>query len=192
MVVKICSASGCDRPAVGRGLCNTHHKRLMRCGDVNNGRTTRNGEPLAWLRKNIDYSGEKCLRWPFGGERGGYGIVSFEGRPQRAHHVMMLLRSGGTRPEGREVAHSCGNKWCVNPSHLRWATRPENLADRTLHGQDNRGERNGGNKLTKQDVLEIRRRLRTHEPQTSIARAFGVSGQTVSKINLGQKWAWLI
>jgi hypothetical protein len=34
------------------------------------------------------------------------------------------------RRRRREAAHRCGHWWCVNPAHLRWATREENERDK--------------------------------------------------------------
>jgi len=52
-----------------------------------------------------------------------------------------------------------------------------------------RGEAAPGAKLTEADVLEIVRRYRSGETQTSIARDFPVQQSQVSKIVRGKKWA---
>lgn len=44
-------------------------------------------------------------------------------------------RVNGPAPtEKHETAHGCGNSWCVNKRHLRWATHIENEADKLIHG----------------------------------------------------------
>jgi hypothetical protein len=54
---------------------------------------------------------------------------------------------------------------------------------------------NGGGhhwqKLSVEQVREIRRRLSTGEKQASIAADFGVSFKTISKIKLRQRWAYV-
>lgn len=36
--------------------------------------------------------------------------------------------------EGCELPVICHNRGCVNPRHLRWGTRQDNIADRILDG----------------------------------------------------------
>lgn len=36
--------------------------------------------------------------------------------------------------DGDEAAHSCGNKTCINPRHLRWADHASNMEDAKAHG----------------------------------------------------------
>lgn len=89
---------------------------------------------------------------------------------------------------------ACGNgsKGCVNPGHLKWATRAENEADKIDHGTSNRGERSGNAKLTNEEAVEIKRLLGvTKLSQKRIAQSFGVSATTVHEIASGKRWAWL-
>lgn len=55
-----------------------------------------------------------------------------------AHRLMCVFVNGDCPPDKNEAAHSCGNRKCVNPAHLRWATYEENGADKIIHGT-NRG-----------------------------------------------------
>lgn len=80
--------------------------------------------PLQWLHDHVDHEGDDCLLWPFTKNARGYGTVTYA-RGYTAAAAMCEL-AHGNRPEGKQSAHSCGVRLCVNPRHLRWATRSEN------------------------------------------------------------------
>ena len=52
------------------------------------------------------------------------------------------------------------------------------------------GEENGMHKLTRENVLEIRRRCAV-ETGASVARDFGVSFQAISLVKRRERWSWL-
>lgn len=79
---------------------------------------------------------------------------------------------------------------CVNPRHLRWATRSENHADKLDHGTHNRGEQCPTVKITEEQARQILA-LKGRLSQKDIAAKFGVTFQHVSNIHLGKRWAWL-
>ena len=147
------------------------------------------GAGLSWLHENMSYAGDECLRWPFRAKNaGGYGAITFRGRLTGPHREMCTL-AHGEPPVGYWVAHSCGQRDCCNPRHLRWATPKENQADKRSHGTVNSGERNGNSKLTREAVLLIKRRLSCGELHRSIAQDFGVAREAISSIAQGKTWA---
>lgn len=64
-----------------------------------------------------------CLTWDRTGP-GGYGHLTFRGR-QLAHRLAWEVRHGPI-PEGRVIDHLCHNRGCIEPDHLRVATREQN------------------------------------------------------------------
>ena len=119
----------------------------------------------------------------------GYGVLN-----KKVVSRLACERRNGPPPDHKyDAAHSCGNghKGCVNPNHLSWKTRKDNMADQLEHGTRNRGERQGHSKLTKEIVLEIRSKRGT-QTQISIAEEYGLSAGHVSNLMNGKKsWEWL-
>ena len=128
---------------------------------------------------------DHCVYWPFYLYANGYGYVWFRDADRPAHRVALILSKGGVDRPGMDASHSCHIRRCVNPRHLEWKTRSENLKDRAYAGTINRGEINGNAKLTREDVAKIHADPR---PQQAIADDFGIAQPTVSKIKLGQRW----
>lgn len=154
----------------------------------------KNGEPKRWLLDHINHQDKnECLIWPFG-QSHGYGIINNFSRPQsptNAHRAMCLL-AHGPAPEGKpEAAHSCGNRLCVNPHHLRHATYEENSADKLKHGRENFGERNGAARYSESDILAIRERVANGERQSEVRKEYGMSSAQISRICSGKRWSHL-
>ena len=188
---KICSVGDCGKPARARGYCKAHYKRWYRHGDPHAGGTEM-GARLRWLEAHKDYGGSDCIEWPFPTLLSGYCHIHFNGKSTLASRVICRLAHGHPPDETYHAAHTCGNgsRGCLNPQHLRWATRQENENDKLAHGTRPRGERQGSAKLTREQVAEIRA-MSGAVLQREIAERFGVARQHISKIVSGKLWAWL-
>lgn len=149
------------------------------------------GEPMRFIRDvAIPFTGSGCLVWPFSQNGRGYGYVRVGPRRVAASRYVCSLAHGQPPTPSHEAAHECGNRICVNPSHLSWKTIKENSADRLVHGTHDRGERSVNAKLTEAQVREIIR-LKGAETQTTIAAQFGVSAGTIHSIHVGKNWSWI-
>lgn len=112
--------------------------------------------------------------------RPGYGTGSIN-----ATHVS-LAAHGRPRPGKKwDACHTCDVRLCVNPDHLYWGTRLDNMRDAVKRGQLNRGMRNGMSKLTDADVIAIRASLLT---QSAIAAEYGISQSLVSMVKTRKWW----
>lgn len=184
-----CTIQGCGKPLVARGYCRAHYSQWYKRGDPLARQIAARGSAIKWLEEHSTHRGAACLPWPFKSRyRNGYGSVWYKGKLTGAHRVMCLLASG-LPPEGTECAHSCGNRDCVNPMHLRWATGTDNASDKREHGTSSAGSRNPQAKLSEALVQEIRAKLDAGERQTAIAEQFGVSRRTISFIKTGHTWS---
>lgn len=93
---------------------------------------------------------------------------------------------------GKNMArHLNGNPRDNNVENLAWGNNYDNMQDRKRHGRyiGIRGEENHFSKLTNEDVIDIRVIHKFGASQSSLATAFGVNQQTISKICLGLRWA---
>lgn len=149
---------------------------------------------MSYVQKSDDLN--DCWNWIGGKSSSGYGAFTINHKKYLAHRVSYALFVD-TIPDGMEVCHSCDNKLCVNPSHLWSGTHQDNIDDkvrknRQSHHTKSRGENNGKNKLTEQNIYQIREMIEQGYTQQKIAEIFGVKGALISKIKLGILWSWLI
>jgi len=191
---RFCVVEGCSNKHHANGYCSLHSARVAHNGKP--GRAERIKAPRGafqkWLENNSDHTGEECLIAPFGKRDSGYSMLRVDGVNIGAHRFMCILANGvPLRPE-LEAAHSCGNgdRGCVNPRHLRWATSSENQDDKWLHGTMIHGSKQYHAKLEDEDVLRIRK-MRGTMTQVGIAKIFGITQPTVSSVQLKKSWSWL-
>jgi hypothetical protein len=123
----------------------------------------------------IEWDGYKCPE--------GYGVLSVQGKKVKAHRLAATLAYGQPQKNHRAL-HSCDNRPCINPEHLRWGTAKENYQDMIDRNRTNyaSGERHGKTKLTNADVLQIRELGKQGVSQTEIAKRY----------NMSQAGIWLI
>jgi hypothetical protein len=150
---------------------------------------TEKGKPIEFLKAicNTDL----CVDWPFHLNSAGYGQVRFGGKMMAAHRASLIIHKGEPPFPYLHAAHEptiCHNRQCVNPKHIRWATPKQNMRDRAIDGTQVRlsGESHGASKLSENDVLAIRA---ADTPQRLLAAQYGVSIQTISKIQRRERWA---
>lgn len=143
------------------------------------------GSSEKFLREHVAYNDGRCLQWPFRLNDKGYGFAVVSGKQRSAHNWMCRLAHGEPPKGKKHAAHSCGNRSCVNPRHLRWASHAENSADRYEHGTIIYGEKSGKTNLTARDVVAIRK---SNNGLAFLADRYGVSKGCISKIRCRQRW----
>lgn len=68
-----------------------------------------------------------CLLWQGRKDRNGYGRIKRNGVEVPVHWILL-----GDPPIGFEVDHLCRQRSCVEPTHLEYVTRDENLRRRVF------------------------------------------------------------
>lgn len=75
-----------------------------------------------------------CIEWLGPPTNSGYGQLTVDKRHWMAHRYAWT-QVNGPIPEGMIVMHTCDNKLCVNPEHLRLGTHHDNMADMVAKGR---------------------------------------------------------
>lgn len=156
--------------------------RGIKPGDISD------AEKLRFLEKTL--IGDGCWEHQ-SSRRAGYGRMrichNVAPRLVAAHRLAVAI-SGRVVPDGMEVCHRCDNPACVRPDHLFVGTHKENFADMRSKQRQALHERNGQAILTKELVCEARRRCRSGESQTSVARSLGVGYSVIHQAVIGKSW----
>ena len=120
--------------------------------------------------------GRGCWLWLLSPGSHGYGQAwcPEKKNPTTAHRVAYKAFVGSI-PRGMLVQHTCDNRWCVNPDHLRLGTDATNAEDKRRKGR-------AAKKLSTEDRRSIRALAQRRIPQRKIANIFGVT----------QKAVWLV
>ena len=130
---KGCVVEGCEGEHMARGWCQKHYARFKKHGDIDvvkynigSGDTT---EERFWSKVAITANPDKCWEWQAGINTHDYGAFYFNGRHQGTHRVAWTLANGREPQQGMFILHSCDNRRCCNPNHLREGTPKENTWD---------------------------------------------------------------
>lgn len=149
--------------------------------------------PIGFWEKVRRQRDDQCWPWLASTTRNGYGQVRADGRNQKAHRLS-YTEARGEIPLGMVVMHTCDNRRCVNPNHLRLGTPRENNKDRDIKGRQvsKRGEAHGMSKLRENQAAEIvALRSEINRRVSDFAVRFGVSKTTVRDLLAGRSWKWL-
>ena len=109
-------------------------------------------------------------------------------------HRAIWIYFNGEIPEGLEINHKQGIKDDNRLNNFELVTHLEQMIHAHKMGlvKNAKGENNGRAKLTEKKVLKIRKLLKEGLMQTKIAKMFNVDHVTISNINTGYSWSWLV
>lgn len=128
-----------------------------------------------WAR--VD-QGPGCWEWMGPRTPRGYGLVALY-RPRRtrlAHRLALEFHRGEPLPPGLVVDHLCRNTTCCRPDHLELVEQALNVRRGRLA------------KLRPEQVHAIRQAHAAGATTRTLAREYGVSQPTVSRICSGALW----
>ena len=165
---------------------------------IRQAKCTQRGDPIKLFWSKVDKSAgpEGCWSWMGTIGPKGYGWTRWERKRSRRVHRISWSLAFGPIPQNLHVCHHCDNPPCVNPKHLFTGTPKDNARDRDSKGRQAKGEsRNAprgedhpGSRLTKRDVLEIRKLAADGILRKEIATKFKVSLSTVYQIINRKMW----
>lgn len=193
-----CKVEGCSRPIYVkvRGLCSAHYNRLLTTGTVDD--TSKARAPLeARLWRQIDRRGkDDCWPWVAKSKIDGYGVIGKGGRSAGkilAHRAVWESVNGpipkGDGYHGTVVLHSCDNRLCCNPAHLRLGTQADNVRDMDAKGRRvavlRHGTEHHMTKITEDDVRAIRA---SSEPRKVLAERYGMTEAGIKTIRARRTW----
>lgn len=134
-----CLVDGCpNRVNVKiRRLCQSHYYRFKVHGDPTDIRHFSGyGDTAAekfWSRVSRELGqgpNGDCWEWQGNKKNGdGYGCVAYHGKKYSTHVLAWALTNGRDPHKGMFILHSCDNRPCCNPEHLREGTRQDNIND---------------------------------------------------------------
>lgn len=114
-----CSVGGCRRTVRARGLCHPHYKQAWVDGAIQD-HDLLASPTKEWVENVAVASTEDCIMWPFALSR-GYGVMKINGKARTVNSIVCEKRWGDPGVKAW-ASHTCGNKACVNPNHLEWAS----------------------------------------------------------------------
>lgn len=147
-----------------------------------------------WFSQQLNKKESGCWEWTRCVTQKGYGQFHYNGKTTFTHRFVLETKLGRAIQPGHMACHSCHNRICCNPDHIREGTAKDNThdmlnANRQARGEQiaNRGEKHGLSKLTPAEVIEIRT-LHNIESVHQLAKRFGVSPSAISNIHLRKTW----
>jgi hypothetical protein len=186
----ICNVEGCETTINARSMCYLHYQRFMKYGSPHGGRRN-HALPEERFWRYVEKAGpDECWQWIGKIEKSGYGRfqVGGKGSPHLGAHRYSHQMATGETPE--VVMHTCDNRICVNPAHLRSGTYKENMSDMRAKGRAKPGiipwHRHPKRKLDPDKVRQIR--ARPDESANSLGREYGVNHSVILSIRAGRIW----
>ena len=134
--------------------------------------------------------GEPTECWPWKRcYRNGYGAAKVDGRVHSAHRVAFVLTNG--EPEADKlITHTCDNRSCCNPAHLKAGTPEENNREARDRSRIDRphGEQCYNAVLNEQLVTQIWLHRKEGLGARRISKLIPIKEKAISDVLVGRCW----
>lgn len=134
-------------------------------------------------------SNQECWNWTGVLTDKGYGYIQHNKIRYLCHRISWLLAY--QKMPKLDLLHSCDNPICVNPKHLREGIQQENIEDMVNRNRQAKGEQ-AGSKLTKNNVINIRKLASKGLMYKDIAKIYNVDNSTISVIVNYKSWKHIL
>lgn len=141
----------------------------------------------AFFWSKVDKTGgpRACWLWKNASSSQGYGRVKVGGKLYSPHRLVCEWKHGPPPQENLDVLHECDNPRCVNPQHLSWGTRSQNMRDCVKRGRYVVGLK-PNQRLDAEKAIVIKTLYRSGEyTQKQIGTMYGVTEDAISKVTRG-------
>lgn len=123
-----CPVKDCEKDTVNKrtGFCLYHYNKFIRHGDPlhKTKKYATKIEISEFIEAALCSDTDNCIEWPFG-LCAGYAWTGTE-------YVHRIVASGEKSVINTDAAHLCDNKKCINPKHVVWSSKADNILDRIL------------------------------------------------------------
>lgn len=134
-----------------------------------------------WM--SVDIRGDdEC--WPWKERTDSYGLFLWQGELLGAHRLALTFATGEALSEGLQTLHSCDNKVCCNPNHLRFGTPEENAKD----FWDRCHRKAPTPKFDPHEVEMIRKRREAGASAVNLAKDYNVSVTVLLRMTRGKTY----
>jgi len=131
---------------------------------------------------------QECWEWKAAIGNHGYGVFSHMGVMYTSHRASYIAHFGSIQDapgaHGGVVMHTCDNRKCVNPLHLKCGSQHENLTDCAKKFRYRQV-------VTPEQARQIKTRFRNGEKIGVIASSFGIKYVTTQAITSGRNYKYL-
>ena len=115
----------------------------------------------------------------------GYPLDNNNGLMTTLHRHIYMQQTGRSLPSHIFVMHTCDNKMCINPAHLREGTAADNIRDAANKNRMAYGERHCMAKLKSHEAVAI---AHSGETLKRLATRYGVAVSTIHAVKTGKTW----
>lgn len=129
--------------------------------------------------------------WVWSGDRNSnfYGLFKAGPKLWKTHRLVYQLYHYVQLLPSQHLLHSCHNRLCCSPIHLRVGSHAENMKDKVAAGRAFRpkGENNGRHRITATMAEFIR--TETQYDEQYLSALAGISVRQVRRIRRGESWS---
>jgi hypothetical protein len=139
--------------------------------------------------EDVEKHKDGCWLWEGEHKTSGYGVFYLTNSLAVHAHRFAYVLWIGELPRRMCVMHTCDNRLCVNPAHLKLGTHKENTQDALAKGRLAVGERNHQAKLTDEIVRTMRQEYQPGRGEFKrLGQKYGVKETAARKAVLGITW----